>query len=448
MSIRCLKTAFLAVAVLVLSAVPASAATLSFEHASTQVTDTSPVPDGIISPGDTFTLRERVLNNTLTPLSSLSGTLTATGGVSILQGASPLDVVAFGQETFNSTLFQAHVPTGTECGANLDFSLGLTSGADATSVPFTVGTGVAGSSRAYDSADVPRPIPDGGKVASSLVVADVGRVKDLRVRIGRITHPYDSDLTATLIAPDGTRVELFRGIGGSGDNFVDTVLTTQGVPLSGIAPFTGSWRVDALRGLAGHAMQGTWKLEVSDATNADAGTLDAWGLDLTPATCAPQPIASFSVAPASPAPGVSVTFNATGSTDPVGTIVKYEWDLDGNGTYEINGGTSPTTSTTYATRGARTVALRVTDNLGLVDVTTRSVSVSQAPIASFFATPASPTSGQLTTPARRTTRTSAGSSCATSGTSTATARSRPTVAPLPPHRHRSPASARRSCACA
>ena len=33
-----------------------------------------------------------------------------------------------------------------------------------------------------------------------------------------ITHTYDSDLNVFLIAPDGTTVNLFSGIGGGGDN--------------------------------------------------------------------------------------------------------------------------------------------------------------------------------------------------------------------------------------
>ena len=38
------------------------------------------------------------------------------------------------------------------------------------------------------------------------------------------------------------------------------------------------------------------------------------------------------------------SFNASASTDPDGTIAKYEWDLDGNGTYETDTGTTKTTT--------------------------------------------------------------------------------------------------------
>ncbi|MCW3015375.1 MAG: Conserved secreted protein of unknown function, putative domain, partial [Solirubrobacterales bacterium] len=74
------------------------------------------------------------------------------------------------------------------------------------------------------------------------------------------------------------------------------------------------------------------------------------------------PTAAFTVQPSPAVVGQTVTFDASASTDPDGTITKVEWDLDGNGTYETNAGTSRTTSTTYATRGTVNVGLRVTDN--------------------------------------------------------------------------------------
>jgi YD repeat-containing protein len=100
------------------------------------------------------------------------------------------------------------------------------------------------------------------------------------------------------------------------------------------------------------------------------------------------PTASFTATPTSAPTGTSVAFNAGASKDPDGTIAKYEWDLDGNGSYETNSGTAPTASTTYATPGARTVGLRVTDNSGTTATTTVPVTATnRAPTASFTATP-------------------------------------------------------------
>ena len=45
----------------------------------------------------------------------------------------------------------------------------------------------------------------------------------------------------------------------------------------------------------------------------------------------------------------AVSFNAAGSSDPDGSIAKYEWDLDGNGSYEKTT-TTPRTSRSYPRR--------------------------------------------------------------------------------------------------
>jgi hypothetical protein len=63
-----------------------------------------------------------------------------------------------------------------------------------------------------------------------------------------------------------------------------------------------------------------------------------------------------------------ITLNGCSSYDPNagGSIVKYEWDLDGNGTYETNVGNSCTLQHTWTTPYTGQIGLRVTDNFGLV----------------------------------------------------------------------------------
>jgi YD repeat-containing protein len=73
------------------------------------------------------------------------------------------------------------------------------------------------------------------------------------------------------------------------------------------------------------------------------------------------PIAAFTFEPNAVLVGETVTFDASGSRDPDGSIVKYEWDLDGNGTFETDTG-SDKASRPYETAGSKTVVLRVTDN--------------------------------------------------------------------------------------
>ena len=66
--------------------------------------------------------------------------------------------------------------------------------------------------------------------------------------------------------------------------------------------------------------------------------------------------------------GTPITFNgsASYSPNPGGTIVRYEWDLDGNGTYETDAGSSPTVQKTWTTPYSGLIGLRVTDNDGLI----------------------------------------------------------------------------------
>jgi PKD repeat protein len=72
--------------------------------------------------------------------------------------------------------------------------------------------------------------------------------------------------------------------------------------------------------------------------------------------------------------GLTASFNASGSTDPDGTITSYDWDF-GDG--DTGTGVNPTH--TYATAGTRAVALTVTDNDGEADSVTHNVTVSNPP---------------------------------------------------------------------
>jgi YD repeat-containing protein len=110
------------------------------------------------------------------------------------------------------------------------------------------------------------------------------------------------------------------------------------------------------------------------------------------------PVASFTAEP-NPAPtGQTVTFDASASTDPDGSITTYRWDLDDNGTYETNTGTSPTATRSYSSPGKLTVWLRVTDNDAHTTRTTQTLTVdNRPPSASFTATPNPAPTGQTVT---------------------------------------------------
>ncbi len=86
-----------------------------------------------------------------------------------------------------------------------------------------------------------------------------------------------------------------------------------------------------------------------------------------------------------PTPGngvapLGVEWDASGSTDSDGVIVRYDWDMDANGVFEIIDGNA-TRSVSYLTGGDYTVIVRVFDDDGGMDVATDTVHVNEAPVA-------------------------------------------------------------------
>ena len=79
------------------------------------------------------------------------------------------------------------------------------------------------------------------------------------------------------------------------------------------------------------------------------------------------PVAKFTESLHTAPAGTSIFFDASSSWDPDGTIVSYEWDFDGDGTYDATG---VTISHIYTIPGEYTVKLRVTDDDGMMDIAT------------------------------------------------------------------------------
>jgi PKD repeat protein len=108
----------------------------------------------------------------------------------------------------------------------------------------------------------------------------------------------------------------------------------------------------------------------------------------------PRPKASFTMTPSPARPSQTVTFDGSGSSYASGTIKKYEWDLNGDGTYETTT-TTPTTTTSYATEQTVNVGLRVIDSNGGWDYTTQTLRVgSFPPVPHLSASPTTALVGQ------------------------------------------------------
>lgn len=155
-----------------------------------------------------------------------------------------------------------------------------------------------------------------------------------------------------------------RGGGGGGGGYYggggggEAGLATGGGGGGGGSSYTGS---------ATGGTSGTW---------AVAGPIDgAVTITYTAVTTA-APTADIAVDHPSNTPLGVYSFDGSGSTDPDGTIVSYEWDFgDDSGT-----ATGAIVTHTYQSVGTYTVSLTVTDDDGLTDTATASVTVAYATV--------------------------------------------------------------------
>lgn len=115
------------------------------------------------------------------------------------------------------------------------------------------------------------------------------------------------------------------------------------------------------------------------------------------------PVAAFRFSPETPKMGDQVCFNASESHDPDGKIVRYEWDFDGDGTFDETTA-EPKVCRVFELAGNFNVTLRVTDEDGATAEFTKTVTVNGTgamraaiPIARFTFSPAVPNAGDPVT---------------------------------------------------
>lgn len=172
-----------------------------------------------------------------------------------------------------------------------------------------------GTPTAFSYGGSPVAIPDGAdlsgnnpgaQVAAPLTVSGlVGTVYDVNVSIDGtacsaaagsttvgLNHTFVNDLVIALQSPDGTVVTVINQTDGSGNNFCQTVLDDEsaGPSIQSVAtanaPFTGSFTPNApLAAFDGETANGTWSLLAQDFFSQDTGSIRAWTVTITPATC-------------------------------------------------------------------------------------------------------------------------------------------------------------------
>jgi subtilisin-like proprotein convertase family protein len=159
---------------------------------------------------------------------------------------------------------------------------------------------------------------------STIDVTGAGKVFDLNVELD-ITHTYDGQLTATLLAPDGTPVVLFSNVGGSGDNFTATGFDeAAATPITaGSPPFDGTFQPQgSLAAFNDLDAAGTWTLEISDNAKGETGTLNSWSIEV--AAYLPPAVPGITVEPTSglvtAEDGSSDTFTVVLDSRPDGVV--------------------------------------------------------------------------------------------------------------------------------
>jgi PKD repeat protein/subtilisin-like proprotein convertase family protein len=213
--------------------------------------------------------------------------------------------------------------------------------------------GVAGASNTnnYSSGGVAASIQDFTTVDVPIVVAGVGSITDVNVKV-RLTHTWDGDMAISLIHPDGTAVALASNQGGPGDDFGSGASNCSGTFTvfddsagtaigAGTAPFAGSYRPDgSLAALNGKSMTGTWYLRINDVGPQDTGIVHCVQLDIATPTYTCTDCSSTSLAiTGNPSPqdvctGSLASFTVTAA----GANLAYQWqknsvDLSEGGHY-------------------------------------------------------------------------------------------------------------------
>ncbi len=96
------------------------------------------------------------------------------------------------------------------------------------------------------------------------------------------------------------------------------------------------------------------------------------------------PTADFTFTPSSPRVSQETNFDGSSSTDSDGTIVKYEWDWENDGTFDATGETS---IYNYTSEGTYKVTLRVTDTDGAKNKISKDITVTSGePGDEFYGT--------------------------------------------------------------
>lgn len=154
------------------------------------------------------------------------------------------------------------------------------------------------------------------------------------------------------------------------------------VGYSTAAPFQAVLAVDALDEQYNFSVNHVYNKEgvynaLVKVTDTDGGTATASAFASVVRVGPPgSPSVNAAANPITGFAPLRVNFSGTATDD--GSIVRWEWDFDGNGVFDFSSPTSANTSFTYTNAGHFAAALRVTDNDGMTSIDTVEITVNIA----------------------------------------------------------------------
>lgn len=191
---------------------------------------------------------------------------------------------------------------------------------------------------------------------------------------GVISTPTDVDVFSFTAAAGAATINVTPAARSGNVDLRVELLNGNGAVIAAANP------VDALNASISTTLAagGTYYVSVRGTGNSgytSYGSVGEYRIAATvPASATQPPVAVLSAAPTSGTAPLVVSFSASGSYDPDGTIASIEWNFgDGATAQGVN------VSRTYSNVGTYTATLKVTDNAGLTDVRTVTINAS-APV--------------------------------------------------------------------
>ncbi|HEX8228366.1 MAG TPA: N,N-dimethylformamidase beta subunit family domain-containing protein [Chloroflexia bacterium] len=182
----------------------------------------------------------------------------------------------------------------------------------------------------FPATDLPKDIRDLSTTTSAISVNATGTMAQVEVLGLSIEHTYASDVTAVLVSPQGTRVDLFAAVCGAGawmesNTGFGIAQSAAGAMGSVCPPGQATYKPEeaSLAVFVGQQAQGTWTLEVRDGGQYDEGKLHAWQLRVTlnSASCGSALSATSTNTATSTATNTQPpTSTSTGTSTPTSTI--------------------------------------------------------------------------------------------------------------------------------